>query len=183
MNKSPQTLRGSFSAVWTATIATKYSFCWIFRDLQDLQSFAPLRSQNFKKTRHNLGGFEKITEYSKLFIQKFAFFKSKVRFVVKILMIFCRNFTNMLRMSRIFNFLEKKDPIFRKIRENFGNVPIIQKIIQNYSVVSLIPGRQSHSVVVMPGRSGPAPLAAGMRPGGVTCSLRSSGSQRFSDFR
>ena len=43
----------------------------------------------------------------------------------------------MLRMSRIFNFLKKKDPIFRKIRENFGNVPIIQKIIQNYSVVSL----------------------------------------------
>ena len=43
----------------------------------------------------------------------------------------------MLRMSRIFNFLKKKDPIFRKIRENFGNVQIIQKIIQNYSVVSL----------------------------------------------
>ena len=48
----------------------------------------------------------------------------------------------MLRMSRIFNFLKKKDQIFRKIRENFGNVQIIQKIIQNiiqnYSVVSLI---------------------------------------------
>ena len=43
----------------------------------------------------------------------------------------------MLRMSRIFNFLKKKDQIFRKIRENFGNVQIIQKIIQNYSVVSL----------------------------------------------
>ena len=41
----------------------------------------------------------------------------------------------------IFNFLEKKDQIFRKIRENFGNVEIIQKIIQNYSVVSLDPGR------------------------------------------
>ena len=43
----------------------------------------------------------------------------------------------MLRMSRIFNFLKKKDPIFGKIRENVGNVPIIQKIIQHYSVVSL----------------------------------------------
>ena len=43
----------------------------------------------------------------------------------------------MLRMSRIFNFLKKKDQIFRKIRENFGNVQIIQKIIQHYSVVSL----------------------------------------------
>ena len=38
-----------------------------------------------------------------------------------------------------FQFLEKKDQIFRKIRENFGNVQIIQKIIQNYSVVSLLP--------------------------------------------
>ena len=37
-----------------------------------------------------------------------------------------------------FQFLEKKDQIFRKIRENFGNLQIIQKIIQNYSVVSLI---------------------------------------------
>jgi len=37
-----------------------------------------------------------------------------------------------------FQFLEKKDPIFRKIRENFGNVEIIQKIIQHYSGVSLI---------------------------------------------
>ena len=73
----------------------------------------------------------------KIIHSKFAFFKSKLRFFVKILMKFCRNFTNMLRMSRIFNFSRKKDPIFRKIRENFGNVPIIQKIIQNYSVVSL----------------------------------------------
>ena len=32
---SPETLDGSFSAVWTATIATKGSFCRDFRDLQD----------------------------------------------------------------------------------------------------------------------------------------------------
>ena len=36
-----------------------------------------------------------------------------------------------------FQFLEKKDQHFRKIREYFANVQIIQKIIQNYSVVSL----------------------------------------------
>ena len=46
----------------------------------------------------------------------------------------------MLRMSRIFNFLKKRDQNFRKIREHFGNVQIIQKIIQNYSVVSLSQG-------------------------------------------
>ena len=34
--------RGSFSAVWTATIARKDAFCRDFRDLQDLHSFAPL---------------------------------------------------------------------------------------------------------------------------------------------
>ena len=60
--------------------------------------------------------------------------------------IFLRNLDEILsefhehlqKMSRIFNFLKKKDQIFRKIRENFGNVQIIQKIIQHYSVVSLI---------------------------------------------
>ena len=36
---------GSFSAVWTATIASKDAFFCIFRDLQDLHSFAPLRSK------------------------------------------------------------------------------------------------------------------------------------------
>ena len=76
-----------------------------------------------------------------------------MRFFVKILMKFCRNFTNMLRMSRIFNFSKKEDPIFGKIRENFGNVPIIQKIIQKYSVVSLLAGH------------GEFPLARGDRRG------------------
>ena len=40
-----QTSDGSFSAVSTATIASKDAFCSIFRDLQDLHSFAPLQSQ------------------------------------------------------------------------------------------------------------------------------------------
>ena len=45
-----QTLEGSFSAVSKPIFATKlYSFFSIFRDLQDLQSFAPRRSQNFSK--------------------------------------------------------------------------------------------------------------------------------------
>ena len=110
--------------------------CWIFRDLEDLQSFAPLRSQNFRKKRGTI--LAVLNNSFKIIHSKFAFFKSKMRFFGKILMTFCRNFTNMLRMSRIFNFLKKKDPIFRKIRENFGNVQIIQKIIQIYSVVSLV---------------------------------------------
>jgi|OM-RGC.v1.026804856 hypothetical protein len=39
-----QTLEGSLSAVSTSIFATKVSFCNISRDLQDLQSFAPLES-------------------------------------------------------------------------------------------------------------------------------------------
>jgi hypothetical protein len=44
-----QALEGSFSAVSTPIFASKYSFCSIFRDLQDLQSFAPLQVQNLTK--------------------------------------------------------------------------------------------------------------------------------------
>ena len=38
---------GPFSAVSTPIFATKYSFLSIFRDLQDVHSFAPLQSQQF----------------------------------------------------------------------------------------------------------------------------------------
>ena len=60
-------------------------------------------------------------------------FLSKLNYFDEILSEFHEHAPNV----KNFQFLEKKDPIFRKIRENFGNVPIIQKIIQNYSVVSL----------------------------------------------
>ena len=131
-----QTLESSFSAVSTPIFATKYSFCRVFQDLQDLQSFAPLRSQNFSKKVVPILSFLNKVEW---FIQfKFHENALKLVFFFEILMKFCRNFTNMLRMSRIFNFLKKKDQNFRKIRENFGNVQIIQKIIQHYSVVSLV---------------------------------------------
>ena len=41
------TCKGSFSAVSKPIFATKYSFCSIFRDLQDYHSFAPLQIQYF----------------------------------------------------------------------------------------------------------------------------------------
>ena len=50
-SQNVQTLEGSFSAVSTPIFTTKASFCSIFRDLQDLQSCAPLRSQNYSKIR------------------------------------------------------------------------------------------------------------------------------------
>ena len=42
-----KTLGGSFSSVWTATIARVGAFFSIFRDLQDSHSFAPLRNSKF----------------------------------------------------------------------------------------------------------------------------------------
>ena len=45
-NETPQILRGSFSAVSTATIARKDAFFRIFQDLQDSHAFAPLQIQN-----------------------------------------------------------------------------------------------------------------------------------------
>ena len=38
------TLEGSFSAVWTATIARQGALCSIFRALQDMHFVAPLES-------------------------------------------------------------------------------------------------------------------------------------------
>ena len=51
--RTGQILRGSFSAVWTATVARVGAFCNIFRDLQDLYAFAALRSKKFSKNRPN----------------------------------------------------------------------------------------------------------------------------------
>ena len=42
-------LAGSFSAVSKRNFARKYAFDSIFQALQDLHTFAPLRSQNFRK--------------------------------------------------------------------------------------------------------------------------------------
>ena len=44
---------GPFSSVWTATIARVGAFFRIFRDLQDLHSFAPLRIRKFSKNSSN----------------------------------------------------------------------------------------------------------------------------------
>ena len=49
-----ETLEGSFSAVSTPIFATKYTFCSIFRDLQDLHSFAPFFSEVGKPWKTHL---------------------------------------------------------------------------------------------------------------------------------
>ena len=68
----PQTLKGSFSAVSTATIATIYSFCRDFRDLQDFHTFAPLRSQKFSEKPYKF--LLEIFHFFRVFRWKFAIF-------------------------------------------------------------------------------------------------------------
>ena len=63
-------LRGSFSSAWTATIARVGAFCSIFRDLQDLLTFAPLRSQNFSSE------MPEISEIAENFIRHGSLFQS-----------------------------------------------------------------------------------------------------------
>ena len=79
-----------------------------------------------KKTRHNFGGFEKL----------FRIIHSKFRIFQIERAIFRQNFDEILSEFhehapnvKNFQFLEK-NTILRKIRENSGNVQIIQKIIQ-----------------------------------------------------
>ena len=58
----------------------------------------------------------------------------KLVFFFEIVMKFCRNFTNMLRMSRIFNFLKKRTDFFEKsvkISEMFKLFRKLFKIIQS----------------------------------------------------
>ena len=48
-NFGTKILAGSFSAVSKRNFARKYAFDSIFQALQDVHTFAPLRSQNFNK--------------------------------------------------------------------------------------------------------------------------------------
>ena len=74
--KSPQILRGSFSAVWTATIARLGSFFSIFHGLQDVHTFAPLRFRNFSKNRQTFCRNEKMKFiFIACFRLLFAFFR------------------------------------------------------------------------------------------------------------
>ena len=93
MNESSQTLRGSFSAVWTATIATKYYFFHTFRDLQDDQ--------------------KRISDFFLQFFNAFArFFSSKIRKILSIFVEiypfrsdFDENFSEFHEISRIHKSL------------------------------------------------------------------------------
>ena len=85
-------LDGSFSAVSKPIFAIKYSLESSRRDLQDLHSFAPLRSQNFGKKTVRL--FAKLNIEFSIFLR---WFNLILLFFCEISMKFCRNFATNLR--------------------------------------------------------------------------------------
>merc|ERR1711965_10948 len=80
-----ETLESSFSSVSKPIFATKMSFCSIFRDLQDLHSFAPVETQNCCKNSH---------ENLLIFRKKINIFLSNSSFFALVLMKIHRNFNN-----------------------------------------------------------------------------------------
>ena len=86
-----QTLEGSFSAVSTPIFASKYSFCSVFRNLQDCHTFAPLEAQNLCKFLSNFFTF------LLKFQQKSRFFSKISSNFAPILMKFSQNFDEYVR--------------------------------------------------------------------------------------
>ena len=118
---------GSFSSVSTATIARVGSFFWHFRGLQDPQSFAPLRSQNFRKKSPDF--FAKMK-----FSFSFSFLQNSMNFVI-----FLLNFDEFLsefheELQKITDILD----IFTKLIEKFRNMLEFSRFCEEFhSSVSL----------------------------------------------
>ena len=131
-----QTLRGSFSAVSKPIFASEYSLESSWRGLQDLHTFAPLRSQTFS---------QKSSTFFREWINEFPIFHFCVE-LKRNFAFFCEFWWNFVRISR--QIPEKSDVcrFFNQICENklencrkFCN-QIMWKwfhIIQYYSFVSL----------------------------------------------
>jgi hypothetical protein len=99
-----RTFDGPFSAVSTATIARVGAFFRIFRDLQDVHSFAPLQNQNFGKFRNFsrfLWFFSKFHRFSTQIWSKFLGFQRS------------SNFAKSGRFWKTF------DEFWRKVRQKF----------------------------------------------------------------
>ena len=117
----PQTLRGSFSAVSTPIFASKYSLESSWRDLQDVHTFAPLRSQNFSQIS---------STFFREWILNFRFFHFLHRilhFFWEFLMKFCPGFaTNSREGWRVSVFKSNLWKQIRKLPKILKSVKIIQ---------------------------------------------------------
>ena len=88
----PQISDGPFSAVSKPNFATKYSFCSIFRDLQDSQTVAPLQIPNLQNFCNCLQFFGQFSRFCKILLKfaKIDYFSPR----------FSRNFTGIARNPR-----------------------------------------------------------------------------------
>ena len=119
-----QTLQGSLSAVWTATIARKDAFFSIFRDLQDLHTFAPLQSQKFSKIYYfNLAIFWRLNTHFSAFFEIYKIITLNFQTNCKILQ-------NLGKFCGFWKLLLN----FHKILQQFCKISRILKIQLDYFV-------------------------------------------------
>ena len=118
------TCKGSFSAVSKPIFATKYSFCSIFRDLQDSHSFAPFQSQNSSK--NVVTNLAKLKNFNFQFNSIFASSTLKLLFFFEISMKFHRNFTECQKFWWTWCCKLQKSRFFQKIPKFCRN--ILQKL-------------------------------------------------------
>ena len=99
-----QTSDGSFSAVWTATIASKDAFCSIFHNLQDLHPFAPLQSQILQIFRNFFReNFRIFSDFCKILLKFCEISAKNSKFFTQICEIFVKNFEkNAKKIHEVF---------------------------------------------------------------------------------
>ena len=123
--ESGQTLEGSFSAVSTATIARVVAFFRIFRDLQDVHSFAPLQNQNFSK-------FRIFSEILRDFSQFLRIFQNVIVFLLK----FDQNFSDFNESWRILANSESSSKVRQKFVKSSSKVRRILTIRNKFVSLS-----------------------------------------------
>ena len=114
----PQTSRGSFSAVSTPIFASKYSLESSWRDLQDLDTSAPLRSQNFS---------QKSSTFFREWIIEFPLFSFSASNFALFLIIFdeiCPDFATNSRKEWRVSLLQSN------LRKQIRKLPKIQKSVK-----------------------------------------------------
>ena len=115
-----QTLRGSFSAVSTPIFASKYSLESSWRDLQDLHTFAPLRSQNFS---------QKSSTFFREWKMNFRFF---FIFCVKFCYFFCEFFMKLCPDFATNSRKEWRVSLFQSnLRKQIRKLPKILKSVKS----------------------------------------------------
>ena len=118
-------MRGSFSSVSKPIFAIKYSFCSIFRDLQDFKTFAPLQIQKFTLKSSNF--FARLNiEYSIFCIFRAIFAISRPN-VDEILSEFHQNFQKMTKSVKSLRIFHEN---IQKIPEISSQICRISEIIQ-----------------------------------------------------